>query len=246
VARFTILSGPSCVGKGPLYGAVRRFYPHLAQRLAQCVLYNSRDPRPGERDGVDYHFRSRTEVEDLRNRAAFSVFEVRADLQAIDTQELSAALAKSDVLFEGNPFVGAHLLEFARAHGFACLSVFLSPLAHDEVVELTAKRPHLDMADFITDVMRRKLLRRTARQKGILSIRDLEDIEIRAASAYVEMQESWRFDHVIVNHDGEDSEHWDAFYYPIGDARRSLKAFAHLLADEPSCNVEKWEQGVLP
>ena len=30
------------------------------------------------------------------------------------------------------------------------------------------------------------------------------------------------FQHVIVNHDGEDSENWNAFYFPLGDARRTL------------------------
>ena len=48
---------------------------------------------------------------------------------------------------------------------------------------------------------------------------DLEDIEKRASSAYRELQEAWRFDHVIPNHDGEDSDNWEAFYYLIGDAR---------------------------
>jgi hypothetical protein len=33
------------------------------------------------------------------------------------------------------------------------------------------------------------------------------------------------------NHDGEASENWDAFYYPLGDAREALLAFAALLTD---------------
>ena len=27
----------------------------------------------------------------------------------------------------------------------------------------------------------------------------------------------------LPNHDGEDSENWDAFYYPIGDAESSAR-----------------------
>ena len=80
--------------------------------------------------------------------------------------------------------------------------------------------------------MRRKLLRRTQRQKGILSLKDLENIETRAGSAYRELQTAPAFPYIIPNHDGEDSEHWDAFYYPIGDARKALHAFAALLAGE--------------
>ena len=66
MGRLVILSGPSCVGKGPLYAALRRFYPTWADRLDRLVLYDSRAPRPGETDGVDYHFRSRSFIEALR------------------------------------------------------------------------------------------------------------------------------------------------------------------------------------
>jgi len=40
-----------------------------------------------------------------------------------------------------------------------------------------------------------------------------------ASSAYDEVTEAHYFQYVIPNHDGEDSENWDAFYYPLGDAR---------------------------
>ena len=94
--------------------------------------------------------------------------------------------------------------------------------------------------------MRRKLLRRTKRQKINLALKDLENIERRVASAIVELREGWKFDHVIPTHDGEDSEHWDAFYYPIGDARKALLAFAALLQGETPLGVECWENELVP
>lgn len=245
MGRLVILSGPSCVGKGPLLAALRKFYPQVAGRLTKFVLYDSRPPRPGEVDGIDYHFRSREDIEMLRGREGFSVFEVRSDLQAMDTRDLQQKLAASDVLFEGNPFIGSGLLDFVGTHGTECLSIFLSPLTQGEIVELKSRRPRVCLPEFLTDVMRRKLLRRTKRQKGVLSLRDQENIEIRAASAYGELQQGWQFDCVIGNHDGEDSEHWDAFYHPIGDARRTLQAFAELLAGRPADGVEKWEPDLL-
>ena len=66
------------------------------------------------------------------------------------------------------------------------------------------------------------------------------------ASAIVELGEAWKFDYVIPNHDGEDSEHWDAFYYPIGDARKTLLAFAALLQGETPPGVEHWEKDLVP
>ena len=54
--RLVILSGPSCVGKTPLYRSLGRFHPELCGQLPKLVLFNSRDSRPGEADGVDYYF----------------------------------------------------------------------------------------------------------------------------------------------------------------------------------------------
>jgi guanylate kinase len=98
----------------------------------------------------------------------------------------------------------------------------------------------------VADVMKRKLLRRTRRQKGELSLKDLENLEKRAASAYSELQEAHHFQYVIPNHDGEDSENWDAFYYPLGEARLALLAFVDLLQGHPASGVEHWDGDLLP
>jgi hypothetical protein len=50
---------------------------------------------------------------------------------------------------------------------------------------------------------------------------------------------------IIPNHDGEDSENWDAFYYPIGDARKTLCAFAALLSGKVPPLVERWDEFLL-
>ena len=244
MGRFVILSGPSCVGKGPLHTAFSNFYPEQAARLRKLVLYNCRSPRPGEIDGKDYHFRSREEIERLREKENFIVLDVRGDLQAVDLNDAERTLAAGDLFFEGNPFVGRRLLE-VFASKVSVLSIFLSPLSHEELVFLQSQAGSVALEDFLTDVMRRKLLRRTQRQKNILSLKDLENIERRAASAYTELKEAWNFEHIIPNHDGEDSENWDAFYYPVGDARKALLAFADLVAGKGSPLVEKWEKGLL-
>jgi len=209
------------------------------------VLYNSCAARPGEADGVDYHFRSREEIENLKAKNHFVVMDVRGDLQALDLQELSVSLAKGDVFFEGNPFVGRALQTSPALAEVNRLSVFMSPLSRDEILFLKAK-PSVSLPHLIADVMRQKLLRRTRRQKGEISLRDLENIETRASSAYRELQEAHYFQYVIPNHDGEDSENWDAFYYPLGNARVALLAFVSLLAGKTSSGVEHWEEDLIP
>jgi guanylate kinase len=245
MGRFVILSGPSCVGKGPLHAAFNKFYPEQATRMSKLVLYNSRSPRPGEIDGKDYHFKPREEFEEFRDKPNFIVLDVRGDLQAVDLNDVDRGVSAGDLFYEGNPFIGRKLQEELGSK-VSLLTIFLAPLSREEILFLQSSERNLSLADFLTDLMRRKLLRRTQRQKGILSLKDLENIERRASSAYTELKEAWHFEYVIPNHDGEDSENWDAFYYLVGDARKTLLTFADLVGGKVPARIEKWEEGLLP
>ncbi len=244
--RLVLLIGPSCVGKTPLYKALAKFYPELRGRLQKLIMINSRAPRPGELDGVDYHFRARAQLEALRTDPRYAVLPVHHDLQALDVQELESLLARGDAFYEGNSSVGRTLLTHPRLGNIHKLSVFLSPLCKEEILYFKAPGRNVNLPDLLTDIQRRKLLRRTTRQKTNLSLKDLEDIEKRASDAYPELQDAWRFDHVIPNHDGEDSDNWEAFYYPIGDARKTLESFAALLKGSVPAIAEKWSPKLLP
>jgi len=244
--RLVILSGPSCVGKSPLYKSLDKFYPELSAQFHKLVLVNSRAPRPGELDGADYHFRTRAQVDSLRADHRYAVLEARDDLQALDVQELESLLRRGDVFFEGNFYVGRALQTHPRLVGVNRLSILVSPLSREEIIYLKAPERNVSLQELLTDIMRRKLLRRTRRQKEDLSAKDLEDLETRASSAYRELQGAWHFQYVIPNHDGEDSDNWEAFYYLIGDARKTLDAFVALLKGLVPPNVEKWEEDLLP
>jgi guanylate kinase len=52
VARVFVITGPSGVGKGTLIRTLRERVPELEL----SVSATTRGPRPGEQDGVDYHF----------------------------------------------------------------------------------------------------------------------------------------------------------------------------------------------
>jgi guanylate kinase len=244
--RLIVLAGPSCVGKSPLDKALSRFHPRLRQALQPVVLYNDRAPRPGEMDGEDYHFRERRAIEALEGKGEFVVMDVRGDLQALDVAELKVMLQAGDVFFEGNPFVGQRLLTENGLADVTSLGVFMAPLSRAEILYLRDTAGDAVLAGLVTDVMRRKLLRRTRKQKAELSLKDLENIETRAGSAYRELKMAHEFDAVLPNHDGEDSDNWDAFYYPLGDARQSLEAFVALLQGGTPQWAERWEPDLLP
>jgi len=246
VARLIILSGPSCAGKSPLHAALNKFHPDIGRALKKLVLYNSRTPRPKEIEGKDYYFRTRQEIEALKGRKGYLVMEVRGDIHALKIGELEKMLAAGDVIFEGNPFMGCALMDAPGLGKINKLSVFISPLSKEEIQYLKAPGKNVSLPDLVADIQRRKLLRRMQKQKGILSKVDLEEVERRCQSAYNEMRHAHRFDHVLPNHDGEDSENWDAFYYPVGDAHKTLTALVALLSGKTPALAEKWEASLLP
>ncbi len=59
MARVFVITGPSGVGKGTLIRGLMEQLPDLQL----SVSATTRAPRPGEREGVDYHFLSREEFE---------------------------------------------------------------------------------------------------------------------------------------------------------------------------------------
>jgi guanylate kinase len=59
VARVFVITGPSGVGKGTLIRTLRERMPELEL----SVSATTRGPRPGETDGVDYHFLSDAEFQ---------------------------------------------------------------------------------------------------------------------------------------------------------------------------------------
>jgi guanylate kinase len=62
-----VITGPSGVGKGTLIRLLRDELP----QLGLSVSATTRAPRPGERDGVDYHFLSEAAFDELQGAGAF-------------------------------------------------------------------------------------------------------------------------------------------------------------------------------
>jgi guanylate kinase len=67
VARVFVITGPSGVGKGTLIRGLMERVP----KLELSVSATTRAPRPGEHDGVDYHFLTREEFNGKVKRGEF-------------------------------------------------------------------------------------------------------------------------------------------------------------------------------
>ena len=72
MSRVIVITGPSGVGKGTLIRELRQRLPGLVLAISATT----RDPRSGERDGVDYHFLAADEFD---RRVAAGEFVEHAD-----------------------------------------------------------------------------------------------------------------------------------------------------------------------
>jgi hypothetical protein len=165
---------------------------------------------------------------------------VRGDLQALDLISLKKTLISSSVVFEGNSFISGKLLSLKALKGVPKRSIFVSPLSKEEITAIKEKSGHAGLERFIRQMMRRKLVVRAIKQGRDLDAYALGDITRRAKSACIEMKEAWRYDLVFPNHDGEDNLNWDQAPVPIGEARKSLAAFACFFKGKRPAFAEKW------
>jgi len=224
--KLILLSGPSCVGKGPLIQATRKYYPEI--KFAEFVRCTSRKPRlkaaikTYEVHGTDFYFLPRGLFDQL-DRGRFIVCNVRSDIQAIDIMQVRELFEGYDiVLVEVFPSLGKSLMDWARTQkelDFEIRSVFLLPLSRNEIQEI-AKRDNKKPEQVVYEVMKDKLERRGEDPP--------HKIEERARAAFHEMQVEPHYTDRIINHAGEDDrKEWSD---PLGpEANRVLNEFIQIV-----------------
>ncbi len=91
-ALLVIISGPSGVGKDTIIHALRERSPDAPRTFV--VTYKSRARRPGEVDGIDYHFVTASEFQRLRRSGAFlETANVHGDWSGTPRDQVVAALS---------------------------------------------------------------------------------------------------------------------------------------------------------
>jgi guanylate kinase len=66
-----VVSGPSAVGKDTILDRLLAHSGALKPPIIRCVTATTREPRPGEQDGVDYHFMSVQQFHEMAQQNGF-------------------------------------------------------------------------------------------------------------------------------------------------------------------------------
>ncbi|HEY8424008.1 MAG TPA: guanylate kinase [Clostridia bacterium] len=122
-----VLSGPSGVGKGTVNKRVRELLPNLKK----SVSVTTRPRRPGEIDGVHYHFITKEQFDDLvQNDGLLEYAQVYQNFYGTPKKPVLEALEKGeDMIFELD-IQGARLIKKAYSD---CVRIFISPPSIEEL-----------------------------------------------------------------------------------------------------------------
>ena len=168
VPRVTVLAGPTAVGKGTVSADVRSRYPEVAI----SVSATTRKPRPGEVDGVHYHFVSDAEFDRMIVQGELLEWALVHGRQRSGTPRHAVETA----VRSGRPVLLEIDIQGARQIRTTypqARFVFLAPPSWDELVNRLVGR----------------------------GTEDDEERERRLATARVELAAEPEFDRTIVNHD---------------------------------------------
>lgn len=168
-----VIVGPSAVGKNAILDILRKGPYH--HRVEELVSVTTRQPRCGERDGVDYRFVSRHEFQEL---------------------ERDGMLAEW-VEFEGNLY-GTPIDLLRRQPGDARHVAIVDTAGARTIKDKLGGRA---VTIFIMPPDEEALRQRFARRSAY----DGEDIGGRMARARQDMALSGEFDHLVVNDNLEDA-----------------------------------------
>jgi guanylate kinase len=162
-----VITAPSGAGKTSLIDALVRDDPSLKLSIS----YTTRAPRPGEKNGVDYHFVDEPTFLAMRSRGDFlESAEVHGHRYGTSKQVITEALAKGEDLILEIDWQGARQV---RAIYPDCVGIFILPPSIEELERrMRARGQDSD------EVMRRRL-----------------------ENAKGEMDHAGEFDYTIINKD---------------------------------------------
>ena len=125
--KLFVVTAPSGAGKTSLIDAVMREDP----TLSISVSYTTRAPRPGEQDGVDYHFVDRAAFNAMQRRGEFlESAEVHGNHYGTSRKVILDALARGEDLILEIDWQGAQQVRRLYPD---CVGIFILPPSVEEL-----------------------------------------------------------------------------------------------------------------
>jgi guanylate kinase len=125
--RLFVITAPSGAGKTSLIEALMRADPSLKLSIS----YTTRAPRPGEKNGVDYHFVDDAEFLAMRSRGEFlESAEVHGYRYGTSKRVIADALARGEDLILEIDWQGARQV---RSIYPGCVGIFILPPSVEEL-----------------------------------------------------------------------------------------------------------------
>ena len=119
--KLFVITAPSGAGKTSLIEAVMREDP----TLKISVSYTTRSPRPGEQDGVDYHFIDRAKFDAMQRRGEFlESAEVHGNHYGTSRKVILDAIARGEDLILEIDWQGAQQVRRLYPD---CVGIFILP-----------------------------------------------------------------------------------------------------------------------
>ncbi|MDE7426260.1 MAG: guanylate kinase [Muribaculaceae bacterium] len=135
--RLIILSAPSGSGKSTIINAMLK---EKKLPLTFAVSATNRPPRPGEKDGVHYHFLSTEEFQDAITRKLFVEYEEVYPGRYYGTlrSELDSRLAKGEHVILDLDVCGG--INVKKQYGASATSIFIMPPSTEALKERLTSR----------------------------------------------------------------------------------------------------------
>ncbi len=143
--KIFVLSAPSGSGKTTLVRELKRLFPDLEESIS----FTTRPQRVGEQDGVDYHFVSRREFEEMQKNGAFVEWaEVHGNLYGTAAQFMEEIVRDNRFAICDIDFQGA--LHLKERFGDAAVLIFVLPPSMAELERRLRGRKTDDNSVIIT------------------------------------------------------------------------------------------------
>ena len=166
MSRLYVLVGPSGVGKGTVVKALRKAHP----QVNVAVSATTRSPRPGERDGIDYHVLSEPQFDELVDSDGFVEWAIVHGQKRYGTlrSEIAKYIARGEDVILEIDLAGAR--QVRRTNPDACFIFLQAPSE--------------------------KILQERLRGRGT---EGEAEVTRRLKTAEIEMAAAGEFEHIVVN-----------------------------------------------